>query len=68
MAKYVVRLLLRRGISDADGKLAEYRYATVIVEIEAEAIEPTFGLVTNRIYLPEIIGAEWLEWKKAAQQ
>lgn len=46
-----LRLILRNGIADIDGKLAEYEYLTRIVEIE----------VLEERRLPEVIGGEWLQ-------
>jgi hypothetical protein len=47
-----LRLLMRSGITDYDGKLAEYKYFTAIVEMP---IKPIDGKNP-----PEVIGGEWL--------
>jgi hypothetical protein len=49
-----VRLFLRLGIADYDGKLAGYDYKTCIADID----ETIFNDSKN---LPEIIGGEWLK-------
>ena len=51
MAK-ILRLIFKKGVSDYDGRLAEYRYKTldVVVPVDADFADNW----------PEVIGAEWL--------
>jgi len=48
----MLRLIFRTGISDYDGRLAEYRYKTVDVGLPVDS--------DFRDDWPEVIGAEWL--------
>jgi len=47
-----VRLLLRAGIADADGRCIAYDYLTTIVDVTIEGKSPEFK--------PEIIGGKYL--------
>jgi hypothetical protein len=52
-----IRLMLRKGISDYNGKLVEYKYITVIVDI------PNYSEIVKFIDKenpPEVIGGEWI--------
>lgn len=47
-----VRLIMRKGMADSDGKCVGYEYITEIVETSLEY---------KALYeMPEIIGGEWL--------
>ena len=48
-----VRLIMRKGIADADGKCVGYEYLTQVIEITLENESP--------LCRPEIIGGEWIE-------
>jgi hypothetical protein len=50
-----IRLIMRYGIADHDGRCVKYEYATYIVIVND--YEKIFNDVGN---LPEIIGGEWL--------
>jgi len=45
-----VRLLLRSGIADSEGRLAEYRYTSCVIELPNELLKDH----------PEVIGMEYL--------
>ena len=54
-----LRLIFKAGISDYDGKLCEYKYATDLIELPDNAA--AFQLPGNKEkWLPEIIGGEWI--------
>jgi len=46
-----VRLILRNGVADSEGKLAEYRYMTYVIDLPSE-------IAMDR---PDVIGAEYLK-------
>jgi hypothetical protein len=51
--KMKVRLIMRKGIADADGKCVGYDYTTEIVDVNLENESP--------LCRPEIIGGEWCD-------
>jgi len=48
-----LRLIMRKGISDGDGKCVGYDYITEVVEVKLEGESP--------LSRPEIIGGEWID-------
>jgi hypothetical protein len=48
-----LRLIMRNGIADSDGRLAHYDYKTYIVLLDEHAFQ--------KDERPEIIGGEWLD-------
>lgn len=58
MAK--LRLLLRKGIADANGVCAEYEYKTTIIDVPDIEKWKAQGFIQFENY-PEIVGGEWLK-------
>jgi hypothetical protein len=54
-----LRIVFRKGIADSSGKLAEYVYASYVVEIPGDS--PPMMLQDSVNNPPEVIGGEWLQ-------
>jgi hypothetical protein len=55
-----LRLIFRKGVTDFEGKLAEYQYKSDLIELSDNANAFQFQNTKDAGWLPELIGGEWI--------